>query len=460
MEALFASLKKRLRPEDIAEMILKVLDPLTSVETNLLKQVSKHSISRGLFLATSMMQSFREPVVPHKQVNRAQELFTSAYKVDATDAEAVLKLIKHISNEIRKTFSENDFIDDRLNREDRLLNGLDISRRRYNKLFRFLARFEKKLNTYILEQKKFDATLISKSSLASKITKSDFFASTNAACFIAYYVARCNRRSMFTNTSQDKSFDKLSKMLLDRFKANPCREGWRAIAHVMPDIEVIKNLHDDDKFQLYTKWLEILADVADLLKQTWRVSQFDRMTMIVNRGDDSSTWNILAGAWNSARKSYISLLFALGLEEQLENVCFGKVMRLMAADVVMWHRSSGGNLDPDTQVWANLPAPWEVFTENATCTKSTVQLTCEKFKVDPIAKGWIAPVSNRKPVEFKPTPELVHGVAISNPKLATVLRKAGWFSGKKATSINEDVHVERDDYGAVIDVSEVNDCSV
>jgi len=51
---------------------------------------------------------------------------------------------------------------------------------------------------------------------------------------------------------------------------------------------------------------------------------------------------------------------------------------------------------------------------------------------------------------FSPTPELVHGVAVTSPALAAVLRKAGWFSGKAVTALPEGtpaVDVVRDDKG-------------
>ncbi|SHK53800.1 hypothetical protein SAMN02745163_03999 [Clostridium cavendishii DSM 21758] len=42
--------------------------------------------------------------------------------------------------------------------------------------------------------------------------------------------------------------------------------------------------------------------------------------------------------------------YSLGTEEIVENICFGKVLRLMAADVAYWHQISGGDLDVDTMV--------------------------------------------------------------------------------------------------------------
>jgi hypothetical protein len=224
----------------------------------------------------------------------------------------------------------------------------------------------------------------------------------------------------------------------------------------MPDAEIIERLEERDKMSLLGNWLSILEDVADLLRETWDRSHFDRASMIVRRGDDSSTWNSLAGAWNAARQGWISLLVGLGMDETLDRLCFGKVMRLMAADVAAWHRLSGGKLEPDTFIWAELPPPWEVFAGTAECTRNQVEKLCQLHKVDPEAKGWTAPRRNRTAVPFQPTPELVHGVVVSNPQLATILKKAGWFSGKETETIPppcDSVSILRDNSGFVLRVT-------
>jgi hypothetical protein len=112
-------------------------------------------------------------------------------------------------------------------------------------------------------------------------------------CFIAYYVARCNLRSEFTTLGQQRPY--------------------------------------------------------------WERGGINRETMVVRRGNDSSAWNNTAGAWNKARGSWIALLQAMGMTEELDSMCFGKVLRLMAADVAAWHRLSGGELEPDTKVWSEVP---------------------------------------------------------------------------------------------------------
>jgi hypothetical protein len=130
----------------------------------------------------------------------------------------------------------------------------------------------------------------------------------------------------------------------------------------------------------------------------------------------------------------------------------------MAADVAAWHRLSGGQLEPDTLVWAELPAPWEVFSGEAACPLTLVESVCRKHNVDPIKKGWIYPRTDRKTVQFQPTPELVHGVAVSHPEIALALRKAGWFSAKykeqKLPENTPEFIVHRDATGAAIGVTQ------
>jgi hypothetical protein len=166
----------------------------------------------------------------------------------------------------------------------------------------------------------------------------------------------------------------------------------------------------------------------------WNLSKFDKTSMIVGRGDDSTTWNNTASAWNKARDNWMNLIHAMGMTELLDHLCFGKVMRLMAADVAAWHRLSGGGLDPNTLVWSKLPLPWEVFAGKERLSRRMVEHACQVAGVDAVKSGWIAPRVHGI-AEFRPTPELVHGVTVSNPFLATVLKKHGYFSGKSAKPI-------------------------
>lgn len=457
IRTLYESLQKRLRPEDIADLILTHLkSTLTGAEKAQLEKAARYSTRRSFSHMSSMFDEFRKPIVPKRQVNKAVELFTSVRKPsddDLLDPEKLLVFMTSLCNEIRKQADKNDFKADRLNTEQREKCGLDISRRRYNKLFRFLVRFQAKVGTYALELRKYRATMVSKSSLASLITYEDFTASKNAACFVAYFTAKSNKRSVFTNDSQERPFDQIAEMLFNRFKRHPCAAGWRTIAHVMPDYQVVEKLSDADKMDIFSKFLTVMVDMAGLLKMTYETNKFDLKTMVVRRGNDSSTWNAVAGAWNMSRHGWVSLLYSLGLEDKFKAICPGKVMRLMAADVVRWHHATGGSIDPNTSVWAELPLPWEVFNGEKACTRELVETVCKKYGIDAVKTGWVAPKAERKTVAFTPTPELVHGVVVSNPSLAAVLRKAGWFSGKAAKSVTEAVVVERDETGAALKAS-------
>jgi hypothetical protein len=457
MQTLYESLQKRLRPEDVADLILQDIgSKLSAPDKRLLERAAHGSIRRSLYQMSSMMDEFRKPVVPNRQVNKAMDLFTSAYKLSAEDLfdpQMLSEFLTHICKEIQKDPNSNDFKAHRLDHDARQRAKMDISRRRYNKLFRFLIRFHKKIHTYMIELRKYRATMVSKSSLASLIPQEDFMKSRSAAYFAAYFTARANRRSTFTNKSQDRPFDEVAAMLLTRYKKDPCASGWYTIAHVMPDESIVSNLSDTRKMKLLAKFLTVMVDISDLLQSTYESNKFDLKTMVVSRGNDSSTWNALAGAWNAARHGWVSLLFGLGLQDKFNAICPGKVMRLMAADVVRWHQATGSGIDPNTKVWAELPMPWEVFNGRKECTREMIIAACTKNGVDAEKTGWVQPGEKRSAVPFVPTPELVHGVTVSNPQLALVLRKAGWFAGKgSAKSVTEAVVVERDETGAALGV--------
>jgi hypothetical protein len=428
---LYLSLNQRRRPEDVADHIFELLkNDLTRAEKSCLQQAAKGSLRQNFSSYTSMLQDFAAPVGLQRQVFKAMELFTTAYPMEdrACDhPEAVEQFLRHISQEIHKSFGRNDFKVDRLNRQTRVECGMEISKRRYNKLFRHLTRMEAKLNKLIGELKKLMFTKVGKSGLAHLLSQEDFFEDLDSACFIAYYVARSSLRSEFTIYGQQRPYDEIADML---FKRCQNKANWWAIAHVYPTQEVLAHLSDRQKGELLGRWYEILEEIAQLLKSVWERSNINRSTMVVRRGNDSSTWNNTASAWNTARNNWISLLYATGAEEILQSICFGKVLRLMAADVVAWHYSAGGQLDPDTAVWNELPLPWEVLSNEQSCNLGMVESICRKHHVDPEKKGWIVPRPSGQPVAFTPTPELVHGVSVSNPHLAKILRNSGFFSGK------------------------------
>ena len=259
---------------------------------------------------------------------------------------------------------------------------------------------------------------------------SDFRKDASSACFIAYFVATSNRRSEFTVGGQKRAFDDVASMLFSRCTSDPDRANWWAIAHVFPHQDVLSRLNARQVGTLLGKWHAMLVDVGSMLAELWPTLRADPRAMIVRATMDSTTWNNTAAAWNKARDHWIALLHSLGLEDVLDAQCPGKVMRLMAADVVAWHAHLGDKLDPNTEVWASLPRPWDVITGQAECTRPMVVAACREGGIDPAKSGWTAPRRYERVAKFHATPELVHGVTVASPHLAKLMRQMGYFSGK------------------------------
>jgi hypothetical protein len=445
LRELYLSLDERWRPEDVAQKLQAVLPPVADRPLMVaLDRVARGSRRRGW---SSMSADFARPVGMGRQLGKARELFGVEGDPGDLNVVGIREYLETISARIAKSVGRSDFKADRLNRGQRTEAGIgELSRRRYNKLFRLAARMEDRLARLAAELEKREFTLVSKSRLASRLTWEEFSSDLLTASFLAYYVARCNLRSEFTIGGQQRPFDELCDVLFQRLKASP-ETNWWALAHAFPDAEVLERLSEDEKGRLLGMWYDVLFRIARLLHRTWERSDINRATMVVRRGNDSSTWNVTAGAWNRAREGWVAVVYALGLDELLEQQCPGKVLRLMAADVAWWHRSAGGDLDPDTKVWAELPLPWEVLSGEAECSRAWVEDVCRAHGVDPVKKGWIAPRPGRTVAAFRPTPELVHGVAVSSPELAAILRQAGWFSGKSARPVEAKVTVLRDQHG-------------
>ncbi len=202
------------------------------------------------------------------------------------------------------------------------------------------------------------------------------------------------------------------------------------MAHVFPRRDVLDRLSDEQRGRLLGTWFDIMTETAERLARVADRSSIDMAAMIVKRGDDSSTWNLLAGAWNRSRDHWMALVDAMGAHRLFELVLPGKVMRLMAGDVAAWHLSAGGGVHPDTRVWRDLPKPWSVLRGEATCTRADIEAACARHGVDGAKSGWAAPRPRTAVATFRPTPELVHGVAVGNPFLAEALKRMNVYSGK------------------------------
>lgn len=412
------------------------------------------ALENNVYGYSSMSDTFLPVVGAKKQVMKACELFnlpTPDPSFDYCDPDALERFILPMEEMLQKSIGQNNYQTDRYNHQERGNRGLDLSRRKYNKLWRALRNLEAKINTIRLENRKRDYQMIANHGLAHRIIWEEFNKDEFSACFIAYYTARCNLRSLFTGGSQVRAFDEVSEVLFEQATGKPFTiskqsflrrlgvqgqkynepaktPNWWAIAHVYPSPEVLKNLATTELSQLLMTWTDVLHGIADLLRKLWETEEINRNTMVVKRGNDSSTWNHTAGAWNKARDAWMNLIYTLGIEKEvLQTACLGKVMRLMAADVA--YGLHHGSLDPNTTVWSQLPLPWEILSGEKECSADEVKTICKKARLDPEKIGWIAPRPHG--VErFTPTPELVHGVVVGNPFLATVLKKHKFFSGK------------------------------
>jgi hypothetical protein len=438
LRELHASLGLRKRPEDVA---LLVQDLHAALGTDLdagtearLAEAAGNSLRNVWHGYTSMREEFARPVGAQRQLARAASLFAQLPELPDTtgdDPAEIEAVIRRAGEDIGRTYGQNDFGMDRLDRAARTEAGLgEMSRRQYNKRFRLLRRMEAKVARLVHEQRRREVTLTGKGALAHTLPYEVFAADPDTAAFIAYVTARGYMRSVFTNGRQRQVYDAVADALFRRLRARPERTCWGAVAQVYPTAEVLAEVSDEELTHLLVRWNGFLRQVAELLEDAWNRHPLERDTMIVRPGDDSSTWNQAAQAWNAARAHWFAVLTELGREEILDTVCPGKVPRLMAADVAYWHRMSGGGLHPDTYVWADLPLPWEVLRGQAECPRSLVEAVCARHRVDPVAGAWTAPRPTAEAVAFRRTPELVHGVPVADPLMASALRSAGVFSGK------------------------------
>ncbi|MGW7195312.1 hypothetical protein [Streptomyces chryseus] len=438
LRELHASLTLRKRPEDVARLIQDLYaaqgTDLDSATEAALAKAAEHSLRNLWHGYTSMREDFARPVGAQRQLARASILFADVPELPDSagdDPDRIEAVIRRAGESIGRAYGQNDFGTDRLDRAERTAAGLgEVSKRQYNKRFRLLRRMEAKLARLIHEQRRREVTMTGKGALAHVLPYGLFAADPDTAAFIAYVTARGYMRSVFTNGRQRQVYDEVAEALFERLRARPERTRWYAVAHVHPTSEVLAEVSDEDLTRLLVRWNGFLREVAGMLEAAWNRHPLERDTMIVRRGDDSSTWNQAAQAWNAARAHWFALLSELGQEHILDRVCPGKVPRLMAADVAYWHRMSGGGLHPDTSVWAELPLPWEVLRGEKECPRSVVEAVCARYRVDPVAGAWTAPRPAVEAVAFRRTPELVHGVAVADPLMAGALRSAGVFSGQ------------------------------
>ncbi|MEV0058817.1 hypothetical protein [Nocardia sp. NPDC050718] len=376
-----------------------------------------------------MTEDFARPVGGAHQVAATSRLFDVTAKVDADTPASLLAFAESIGAEIGFDPRRTDFLADRLNRQQRADAGMDVSKRQYNRRFRALTRLTAKAEKLAAEQRKRQLAVRARAGFAAELTLDRFRADPNAACFVAYYTAKRKLRREFTLEGRANPFDEVAELLFARCRGNDDTDWWM-IAQAYATPEVLDHLTDEQRGLLVGRWSAVLRATAEMLEKVWNSSEFDRQGMVVRRGNDSSTWNLLCGAYNAARAAWLSCLAASGATGLLDSVCPGKAMMLIAGDLAAWHSAAGSGPHPDTRVWAALPLPWEVLAGRAACTAADVRAACAAAAVDPERGGWTAPKPPGRVGTFRPTPELVHGVEVADPLWAMLLRSAGAFSGK------------------------------
>jgi hypothetical protein len=440
LDTLYESLDGRSRPEDIAELILAGSEEistragrrwrLTSREQAVLSRAAKHSLRHSYYGWSSMSDDFARPPAATRQLDALSYLFGHR-RANLVEAESDPAKLSQLVSSAGATIDWNggtNFKIDRLSRAERAEAGIEISKRQYNRQFRLLTRLSRKIGNLDVELRKRELLLVGRSGLVADIPRERFGADPIAARFIAYFVARRNLRRQFSLQGKENPYDEVAQVLFDRCLAEDDTDWWM-IARVYPTPTVIAKLSDLERGELMGRWSALMRLAADILAAIWD-PKVDRKTMIVRRGMDSSTWNTIAQAYNTARAGWINTLSASGALRLLDVACPGKVMRLMAADLAYWHRASGGDVDPNTVVWAELPLPWDVLHGTTVVTRHQVATACWRNGLDPRKSGWIDSRAQGQVAVFKPTPELVHGVSIVDPVWAGLLRRAGVFSGK------------------------------
>jgi hypothetical protein len=305
--------------------------------------------------------------------------------------------------------------------------GETSSKKAFVKRVRFLANFEEKINRVedVLELR--HAQMQAKSRLAYKVdvTKVDNI----SLAYIAYVAARANRRSIFMIGGQSKAFDNISEGLLKLLNEN---SAWDQIVYVAPTRLAFKHLDAETLGRLVGEFHHEMHVAANGLARLYpTLPQRMREEMVMVRGVDSSRWNAYAGALNTMRSAWISASISAGLDSIFDNYLPGKAPRLMAADIVWWGRENGQELHEDTRLFNALPYPWEVITGSKSLNREQILSAAKKESVDATSTGWVGPRTNIELEIAVAEPATVHGVIVTDPNLALILRRVGAFSGKQ-----------------------------
>jgi hypothetical protein len=417
-EPLYAAVTGRPRPEDVAKLALSLFPDLPHAH-------KWRARARGVSYMSTRHAS-PEPLT-HSANVLATLLGEPTLTADDTFGLPLELLLAKARSAIAAPEGPLDFRHGRLDGAARYRAGLEMSRRRYNKLFRLVRFLESEREGNERYAELCGLMVGAKSGILRHLPREVFARDRDTALFVSYMAARLSMRSVFTVDPQERAFDDLAAALLRDLERSRTTE-WYAVAHAFPRADVLARISDGQRLALVALALEQMLTAARLLERLARENGIDfGKGFVVRKGQDSSGWNAAAGAWNKARDSWMGLSRALGLD--VSAMLPGKAPRLMAADVVAWQRSLGRPAHPDERIAADLPAPWNVLLHGAECSERAVREACLNHGVDPAKSGWTAPRERTAVEAWRPTPELVHGVVVSDPLAAAAMRRLGWFSG-------------------------------
>ena len=178
MRDLYKTVMERKRPEDIADMIMeKFHDHFSWFEKKAIKKAATNSFRRGQYSYSSMSDIYNKPVGAMRQLSKGKDLFPNIdvqHELISEHSNEINLYAKQVGCTIFKPLDKNNFLTDRLNKKDRREKGLDISKRQYNKRFRYLKRLKAKSDTLTREISKREFTQIGKTGLTTKLTYEEF----------------------------------------------------------------------------------------------------------------------------------------------------------------------------------------------------------------------------------------------------------------------------------------------
>lgn len=424
-------LDARPRPEDVAGIVMRLL-PLGKAERIVVGRAAS-AAERRWGHWSSMSTDWDRPVDASHALGNAltalvdvvdEPLLAGLRAADPNDPDAIRSAALPVADAIGWVDAPDDAALPTRDRKDRL--GIDVSMRRWRRALRHTGALLGRADALEFARTRRELAVTSRAGAFGAPDADRMAADPDAAAFVAYYAAKRNLRRAFTLSDTDNPFDEVAAVLFDRLGED---SDWAMVAEFYPAVRVLRRLTPEVQGQLVGRYWSLMRTGAGLAARA--IGPVDRSAMVVRQGCDSDTFNLAAGAVNTARSAWIRALVATGSLDVLDAACPPKTPRVMAGDLFMWRKTMGEDpVHPDVKVAALLPPAWEVLDGSVSCTRADVEAACAAVGIDPESTGWAAP---RPPVPagtFSPTPEMVHGIVISDPVLAEVLRRGGAFSGR------------------------------